>query len=61
MSWHKGDAFKPDQWRDIIQNAHGAVSCLGAFGSNEVTGCLISFLLFTFSSSWKELTEMQIL
>lgn len=38
VTWIKGDIFKPTEWNNLIVEGDmigGAVSCIGAFGSNE--------------------------
>lgn len=37
VQWHQGDILDPNTYRDAIKHADGAVSCVGAFGSNEVS------------------------
>ena len=37
VEWLKGDIFNSSTWFDAINAADGAVSCVGAFGSNEVS------------------------
>ncbi len=36
VEWHHGDILNPATYREAIKGADGAVSCVGAFGSNEV-------------------------
>jgi len=33
--WHRGDISEPATYTDVIKKADGAISCVGAFGSNE--------------------------
>lgn len=35
VEWLKGDIFDSSTWLDAINTADGAISCVGAFGSNE--------------------------
>lgn len=35
MSYESADIFKPDEYRQFLTGATGAVSCVGAFGSNS--------------------------
>ena len=35
ITWAKGDIFQPDEWKSHLHQAVGAISCIGAFGSNE--------------------------
>lgn len=35
IEWVRGDIFHPEEWRDVLQEADGVISCVGAFGSNE--------------------------
>ncbi len=37
VEWLKGDIFDSSTWLDAINTADGAISCVGAFGSNEVS------------------------
>ena len=36
VAWLKGDIFNGDSWRHELKGATGVISCVGAFGSNEV-------------------------
>ena len=36
VTWIKGDLFNAEVWRNELSGAAGVVSCVGAFGSNEV-------------------------
>ena len=36
VTWIRGDIFRGDEWRDHLRGATGVVSCVGAFGNNEV-------------------------
>ncbi len=36
VKWHKGDIFKEDEWKDQLKDCDGVISCVGAFGTNEV-------------------------
>lgn len=38
VTWIKGDLFNAAAWRNELSGAAGVVSCVGAFGSNEVLG-----------------------
>jgi putative NADH-flavin reductase len=53
--WVKADLFEPDTWRKELEGADAVVSCIGAFGSNEVKKkgnvslhCVIQLCLFSF-------------
>jgi uncharacterized protein YbjT (DUF2867 family) len=36
VEWLKGDIFQPKQWDSYLSDCSGVISCVGAFGSNEV-------------------------
>ena len=36
VNWVHGDIFHADEWREHLNGATGVVSCVGAFGSNQV-------------------------
>lgn len=36
IEWKVGDISVPDTYKDALAGATGAISCVGAFGSNEV-------------------------
>lgn len=36
VSWKKGDILQSETWRNELVEAAGVISCVGAFGSNEV-------------------------
>jgi uncharacterized protein YbjT (DUF2867 family) len=38
VDWIKGDLFQPEGWTSAVKGAEGAISCVGGFGSNEVSG-----------------------
>ena len=46
IEWVRGDIFHPEEWRDVLQEADGVISCVGAFGSNEVSSVLESTPFF---------------
>ena len=46
VSWVRGDLFNADVWRHELSGATGVVSCVGAFGSNEVKSIMFAFLVF---------------
>jgi len=35
--WKKADIFNESQWTEDLKDADAVISCVGAFGSNEVT------------------------
>lgn len=35
IQYERGDALKPQEWANIIQDADAVVSCVGCFGSNS--------------------------
>lgn len=41
VNWIKGDLFNAEAWRHELSGATGVVSCVGAFGSNEVLLCSV--------------------
>ena len=36
LVWRVGDIFKEDGWKNDLKDCDGVVSCVGAFGTNEV-------------------------
>lgn len=36
IEWKRGDINVPSSYEDVLRDAAGVVSCVGAFGSNEV-------------------------
>jgi uncharacterized protein YbjT (DUF2867 family) len=36
VEWVNGDALDPNTYKELLVGAAGAISCIGAFGSNEV-------------------------
>jgi uncharacterized protein YbjT (DUF2867 family) len=45
VDWIKGDIFHPEGWKTAVKGAEGAISCVGGFGSNEVSVVRLLFLL----------------
>ncbi len=39
VQWLKGDIFQPDSYKESMKSVDAVVSCVGAFGSNEVSNC----------------------
>lgn len=37
VEWVKGDIMAEGPWTDHLEGADGAISCVGGFGSNEVS------------------------
>jgi hypothetical protein len=37
VQWAKGDIMNPSSYQDILKDATAVVSCVGAFGTNEVS------------------------
>lgn len=48
IEWKVGDITVPDSYNEALPGATGAISCVGAFGSNEVAllHCLLSHWLY---------------
>ncbi len=44
VKWHQGDIFKEDEWKDQLKDCDGVISCVGAFGTNEVGHYLMLFI-----------------
>ena len=45
VEWVRGDVFHPEDWREVLEGAEGAISCIGAFGSNEVSATCFYHIL----------------
>ena len=43
VKWVMGDVAVLGEWTSELKDASGAISCIGAFGSNEVLDSLIIF------------------
>ena len=37
VEWLQGDIFEPEKWKSKLSDCSGVISCVGAFGSNEVS------------------------
>ncbi len=37
VEWKKGDILEPNSYKEELKGATGVVSCVGGFGSNEVS------------------------
>lgn len=67
VQWLKGDINQPDTYKEALKTVDAAVSCVGAFGSNDVSvKCkriieMIMKTLHIYRSLWKGSMEMQIL
>lgn len=46
IDWVRGDIFTPSDWREVLHGAEGVISCVGAFGSNEVNNSSISMICY---------------
>ncbi len=58
VQWLKGDIFQPDSYKESMKSVDAVVSCVGAFGSNEVSNWLkndhsLLTHLFECRSLWK--------
>ena len=39
LTWREGDIFNEADWIKDLEGCDAAISCVGAFGSNEVSCC----------------------
>ncbi|KAF2313055.1 hypothetical protein GH714_008932 [Hevea brasiliensis] len=35
ITWHQGDLFSPDSWKEALNGVSAIISCVGGFGSNS--------------------------